>query len=418
MSASVTSVLDALKAIGLSEAGTGWFLFTFIIVIPATSLLFNFLRWKNQKNDHHLKKEIALLEKKRELTLDIDERLTTFLLPLKHYLSQSKMIYDTFAINEKAKARASGENFNTLRYICKGGKFSETDRAKLKDIIKLGNQQNELIEEKGWKIEDLAFDGLLSRYSTHLKLLNIANSCFIKPKIEEISNHTFPIELPGAVQSKIFSLQEEKESLSISLERGSKKKVDLRIQKYNRNADEYYKKTIKIEPSHDIKDFARLVKGGGLICDIGCGSGRDSIYFIQNGYRVLSTEPSLPLADLAENYPFIYVKKISILEMSYKSSFDGIWCSAVLQHIKRKDLNETIYKLSRMTKKDGYLYISYRRTASLIERFLDGVETHNADKVRYLLNKHGFEIITSKETQSTLDMKNKFRSFLAKKIRS
>lgn len=418
MSGSVTSVLNALEAIGLSETGTGWFLLTFIIAIPSISLTFNFLRWKNQKNDHYLKKEIALLEKEREMTLDIDEKLTTFLLPLKHYLMQSKMIYDTFAINEKEKARALNENFNTLGYICRGGSFSKTDNAKLEDIIKLGNQQNVLIEEKGWKIEDLAFEALLSRYSTHLKLLNIANSSTEKPNIQEISNHTFPIELPGAVQSKIFSLLEKKERMSIILDGKRYNKEKYKIQKYNKYADEYYNKTITIKPSEDIINFRKLIKGSGLICDIGCGSGRDSIYFIQNGYRVLSTEPSLPLADLAENYPFIYVKKVSILEMNYQSSFDGIWCSAVLQHIKGKDLDETIFKLSRMTKKDGYLYISYRRTASIMERLNDEIKIHSVDKVRHLLIKHGFEITTSKETQSTLDKKNKFRSFLAKKVRS
>ena len=55
-------------------------------------------------------------------------------------------------------------------------------------------------------------------------------------------------------------------------------------------------------PSPWIIRFAPLVKAGGNVLDIACGSGRHSRYFLEQGYKVVAIDRSVDaLANLSEN---------------------------------------------------------------------------------------------------------------------
>jgi 2-polyprenyl-3-methyl-5-hydroxy-6-metoxy-1,4-benzoquinol methylase len=43
-------------------------------------------------------------------------------------------------------------------------------------------------------------------------------------------------------------------------------------------------------------DFLSFIKPGGSILDLGCGSGRDSKMFLENGYKVTAVDGSSELA--------------------------------------------------------------------------------------------------------------------------
>ena len=56
---------------------------------------------------------------------------------------------------------------------------------------------------------------------------------------------------------------------------------------YNRNAEVYVASTVEIEFERIQVRFLREVSTGGRILDFGCGSGRDTKYFLEKGYRTI-----------------------------------------------------------------------------------------------------------------------------------
>ena len=71
---------------------------------------------------------------------------------------------------------------------------------------------------------------------------------------------------------------------------------------YNLNAYDYFNNSLDADMSEVYKRFLFYLKENDLILDFGCGSGRDSKYFLDNGYNVDSVDGSLELCNLATKY--------------------------------------------------------------------------------------------------------------------
>ena len=64
------------------------------------------------------------------------------------------------------------------------------------------------------------------------------------------------------------------------------------LQYYNQNATKFIENTKSVE-FHSVQDkFLSYLSAGSYILDFGCGSGRDSKYFLEKGYRVLNVFPN------------------------------------------------------------------------------------------------------------------------------
>ena len=62
------------------------------------------------------------------------------------------------------------------------------------------------------------------------------------------------------------------------------------IDYYNENADKFYENTVDADMSEQYQQFLKYLNQGAKILDFGCGSGRDSKYFIDNGYKVTAID--------------------------------------------------------------------------------------------------------------------------------
>src|SRR5690606_8985228 len=333
----------------ISTEWIGFAIFCIIILFPLLTVIISFSKLQSEKKKLYIAETTLDKETRRYSIKEINKELTEFYLPLRYYLIQSKMLYDTFALEEKKRAERQGTRFNTLKYLCQGNAFIERDDLILREIINIGEKQNAIIEEKNWTADGDALSALLSKYSAHLKILKLAYSNKNLREDGVYDDYTFPIELPGAIESQILKLLENKAGL-ISPKTKNVHKAK-QIERYTKNALSYYNSTISLPPSKDLVKFKSMIKKGGLVCDVGCGSGRDSKYLIQNGFRVFSIEPSHELASIARSYPFIFIKEESIIDMHYPSRFDAMWCSAVLQHIDKKNLEIAVKNLVLMATK-------------------------------------------------------------------
>ena len=71
---------------------------------------------------------------------------------------------------------------------------------------------------------------------------------------------------------------------------------------YNENAKEFFEGTAYVDMSDNYKDFLSYVPKQGKILDAGCGSGRDSLIFIQKGYSVEAIDGSSEMCRLASEH--------------------------------------------------------------------------------------------------------------------
>ena len=103
------------------------------------------------------------------------------------------------------------------------------------------------------------------------------------------------------------------------------------LQYYNQNATKFIENTKSVE-FHSVQDkFLSYLSDGSYILDFGCGSGRDSKYFLEKGYRVDAVDGSEEICKITRKYVKIEVKTMLFSELSFVNKYEGIWaCSSIL----------------------------------------------------------------------------------------
>lgn len=129
---------------------------------------------------------------------------------------------------------------------------------------------------------------------------------------------------------------------------------------YEENAQAVFERTLQGSPSHEwARLFLESISPDGHIMDAGCASGRDSRYFLEQGYRVTAIDASAALCKLAEVYIGQPVLCLRFEELSFESCFDGIWASLSLLHVPRQDFPDVLQRLYRALKPGGVLYATF-----------------------------------------------------------
>ena len=87
--------------------------------------------------------------------------------------------------------------------------------------------------------------------------------------------------------------------------------MDPTIDYYNLNAENFIENTQNVDMHHAQDRFLRLLDENASILDFGCGSGRDTKYFLDKGYRVTATDGSVELCRRASVFtlPALKCKK-------------------------------------------------------------------------------------------------------------
>lgn len=135
---------------------------------------------------------------------------------------------------------------------------------------------------------------------------------------------------------------------------------------YSARAKEFVENTRDLDMSELHREFLPHIPPGGLILDVGAGSGRDSKIFLDRGYDVVALEPDSELARLAAEYIDYYVIQETI--QNYKPSptiesdggFHGVWASASLLHISPTELDRVFLQLAHLLQPGGVLYCSFK----------------------------------------------------------
>lgn len=106
--------------------------------------------------------------------------------------------------------------------------------------------------------------------------------------------------------------------------------------------------------------FLDYIPIGEKILDLGCGSGRDTKYFLSKGYDVDAMDGSEELCKIASEYAGIQVKHMLFEELDAIEEYGGIWACASILHVEKKKLPDILKKIAIATKKGGILYTSFK----------------------------------------------------------
>ena len=137
-------------------------------------------------------------------------------------------------------------------------------------------------------------------------------------------------------------------------------KIDETIQYYNQNAELFINTTQNVSFSSVQSKFLDKLPINASILDFGCGSGRDTKYFLEQGYQVEAIDGSEELCKLASIFTGIEVKQMFFEEFEEYKKYDGIWACSSILHLSYVKLLEVIKKMVAALKENGIIYTSFK----------------------------------------------------------
>lgn len=136
--------------------------------------------------------------------------------------------------------------------------------------------------------------------------------------------------------------------------------LDNTIEYYNKNAEQFVQGTLLVDFTATQERFLSKLSVGTCILDFGCGSGRDTKYFLDKGYQVEATDGSAELCKLASEYTGICVKQMLFEELDECEKYDGIWACSSILHLDKRALKDVLKKMAAALKTSGVVYTSFK----------------------------------------------------------
>ena len=107
-----------------------------------------------------------------------------------------------------------------------------------------------------------------------------------------------------------------------------KENKDITLQYYNQNAGSFVSGTVHADLTDTLNRFLSRLEPGAAILDFGCGSGRDTKYFLEHGYQVEAIDGSEELCKIL--------------------------------HLEKTELRSVLKKMADALRPDGWIYTSFK----------------------------------------------------------
>lgn len=132
------------------------------------------------------------------------------------------------------------------------------------------------------------------------------------------------------------------------------------INYYDTNAKEFVEGTLNVDFKATQDKFINKLPAKGYILDFGCGSGRDTKYFLAKDFNVEAIDGSIELCKIASEYTNIKVRHMYFNELSIVNKYDGIWACSSILHLSLDDLVDVFKRMSKALKDEGIIYTSFK----------------------------------------------------------
>ena len=132
------------------------------------------------------------------------------------------------------------------------------------------------------------------------------------------------------------------------------------LEYYDKNAIAFFAGTVNIDMSSLYTRVEAYLKPNAHILDLGCGSGRDSKYFLNRGYHVTAVDGSEQLCQLASEVIGQEVLHLRFRDLNFYEEFDAVWACASLLHVEKGQMTAVLQRIFKSIKPGGILYASYK----------------------------------------------------------
>ena len=132
------------------------------------------------------------------------------------------------------------------------------------------------------------------------------------------------------------------------------------IDYYNEHASQFVGSTVSVDLSGMQDLFLSLIPQEGMILDFGCGSGRDSRYFMEQGRTVEAVDGSSAMCEAARQLTGLPVRQMLFQQLDEKEKYDGIWACSSILHLPKSELHPVLEKMAKALKPGGVIYTSFK----------------------------------------------------------
>lgn len=132
------------------------------------------------------------------------------------------------------------------------------------------------------------------------------------------------------------------------------------LQYYDTNSKEYINDTFNVDFKELQDGFLKYLNPGDRILDLGCGSGRDALYFINKGYKVTAMDGSTVICNEAAKLIGQDVICSTFEDFTTSERYEGIWACSSLLHLDNGILKQSLKKFISYLKPNGVFYLSFK----------------------------------------------------------
>lgn len=137
---------------------------------------------------------------------------------------------------------------------------------------------------------------------------------------------------------------------------------------YDQHADAFIAGTLDVQMQSLYDKFLPHLPAGAHILDAGCGSGRDSRYFLQQGFAVTALDASWPLVLHDRTLTGLPVLHCRFDEFVASQPLDAIWACASVLHVPQAELVLVMDHLARQLRRGGLFYCSFKYGVGEVSR--------------------------------------------------
>jgi SAM-dependent methyltransferase len=153
--------------------------------------------------------------------------------------------------------------------------------------------------------------------------------------------------------------------------------------------------------------FLAQVERGRVILDLGCGAGRDLAWLSAQGAEVVGGDLSLGMLMQARRHGVGRLLRLDMRLLPFRSgALGGIWCSASLLHLPKRDAPRALTEMHRVMATGGPLLLAVQEGDSEgwepapygpVERFF---ARYRSDEIAARLAESGF-VVTERHVEET-----------------